>query len=130
TSLDQLAWQTARASAIFQADLDFLDQTAHEALAQLIVRDEPRLLTLDGLAFRELHVALQRRVLRAAAHRLQGDLRDLGFELVENVRRHIMADGRRAVWQWRRGLNVEWTGAMAGNRIRFWLVSDFGRGVE
>ena len=126
SGLDQLARQTARAAEIVQADLDFLEAAAREAFAALIVRDIPNLVTLNGLGFRELPVALQRRVLRAAVRHLQHDVRDLGFELVETARRHIMANGRRAVWQWRRGLNVEWTGAMAGNRIRLWLVSDDG----
>jgi len=122
-TLPQLARQTARAAEILEADLDYLDDVATATLAAITLREEGKLIALDGLAFRGLHLALQRRVMRAAVRRLEGEVRDLDFEQVEVARRHIVADGRRAVWQWRRGLNVEWTGAMAGNRIRLWLVS-------
>jgi hypothetical protein len=87
-----------------------------------MLREEPRLLALDGITFRGLHIAAQRRVLRAAAWQLQGHVLDISVEHIERARRHIMDNGRRAVWQWRGGLHVEWTGAMAGNRIRLWLV--------
>ena len=129
-TIDRLALQTARASAVLRADLDYLDETARAELAALTVREEYQMIALDGMRFVNLHVALQRRVLRAAVERLQGDIRDLSFELVEATRRHIVANGRRAVWQWRRGLNVEWTGAMAGNRIRLWLVPNQGNNSD
>ena len=123
-NLERLAWQTARSSAVLRSDLELLDEVTEAQLATLTIRAAPQLVVLDGLRFRELHLALQRRVLRAAVAKLQGDMRDLSFELVETARRHIADDGRHAVWQWRRGLNVEWTGAMAGNRIRLWLVAN------
>ncbi|HVF09229.1 MAG TPA: tRNA lysidine(34) synthetase TilS [Abditibacteriaceae bacterium] len=121
---ERLARQTARAGAVLRADLELLDEVTASQLASLTVRETPRLIALDGLRFQELHLALQRRILRAAVVRLQGDTRDLSFELVETTRRHIADGERRAVWQWRRGLHVEWTGAMAGNRIRLWLVAN------
>jgi len=119
---ERLARQTARACAVLRSDLELLDEITQAQLAAITIREAPSLIILNGLRFREMHLALQRRILRSAVARLQGDTRDLGFELVETTRRHIAADGRRAVWQWRRGVNVEWTGAMAGNRIRLWLV--------
>jgi tRNA(Ile)-lysidine synthase len=121
-SEDRLARQTARSCAVLRSDLELLDEMTNKHLEALTLRKEPGLVVLDGLRFREKHLALQRRILRAAVAGLQGDVQDLGFELVETTRRHIVADKRRAVWQWRRGINVEWTGAMAGNRIRLWLV--------
>jgi len=124
-SEDRLTRQTARSCEVLRADFELLDELTAAQLAVLTVREEPRLIVLDGLRFRELHLALQRRILRAAVARLQGETRDLGFEIIETTRRHIVGDKRRAVWQWRRGVHVEWTGAMAGNRVRLWLVPTY-----
>ncbi|HEX8237620.1 MAG TPA: tRNA lysidine(34) synthetase TilS [Abditibacteriaceae bacterium] len=123
-SLDALARQTARASQLWRDDIAWMNTAAREHLAAITVQEQPHLLALDGVAFRDFPVALQRRVLREAARRVQGNVQDIGSEHIEAARRHIVADGRRAVWQWRRGLSVEWTGAMSGNRIRLWLVGE------
>ena len=101
-----------------------MNESARAHLTAITVQEQPHFVALNGVAFRDLPVALQRRVLREAARRVQGDLQDIGSEQIEVARRHIAANGRRAVWQWRRGLNVEWTGAMSGNRIRLWLVGE------
>lgn len=145
-----LAKQAARAANILADDLDCLDALAQTHLEMLTLRREPHLLALDGLGFRALPVALQRRVLRHAAQQahgqvqhqdetsdkgikggidveLEGAMGGISARQIEVARRHIAADGRRAVWSWRGGLRLEWTGAMAGNRIRLWLVEDEAR---
>jgi tRNA(Ile)-lysidine synthase len=123
-SLAALARQTARASQLWRDDIAWMNATACEHLTAITVQEQPHLLALDGVAFRKLPVALQRRVLREAARHVRGDVQDIGSEQIEVARRHIAANGRRAVWQWRQGLSVEWTGAMSGNRIRLWLVGE------
>ena len=70
------------------------------------------------------HPALQRRILREAAQRVAGGFYSPGSEQIEEIRRHIADTGKRKVWCLEGGLQVEWTGAMAGNRIRVRLVQD------
>jgi tRNA(Ile)-lysidine synthase len=123
-SAHDLARQAARSSQLWRDDIAWMNATACERLTAITVQEQPHLVALDGVAFRTLPVALQRRVLREAARRVLGNLQDIGSEHIEVARRHIAANGRRAVWQWRKGLNVEWTGAMSGNRIRLWLVGE------
>jgi tRNA(Ile)-lysidine synthase len=117
-----LAEQSARAASLLRDDLDCLDELARAHLHTLIRRDEPALLTFDGLGFTALPVALQRRILREATRRVRGSLDGITAEHIEVTRRQITTNGRRAVWCWPTGLRVEWTGDMAGNRVRFWLV--------
>lgn len=119
-----LARQTARAAQLWRDDIAWMNEAAQQQMKAITVQETPHLMALDGLAFRALPVALQRRVLREAARRVQGDLQDIGSEHIEVARRHIEANGRRAVWQWRKGLHVEWTGAMSGNRVRLWVVGE------
>jgi tRNA(Ile)-lysidine synthase len=121
---EALTRQSTRAAELWRDDIEWMNGAAREQLAALTVQEKPHLVALDGLRFRALPVALQRRVLREAARQVCDDLQDIGSERVEVARRHIEADGRRAVWQWRRGLHVEWTGAMSGNRIRLWVVGE------
>lgn len=149
--LDALSRQAARAAQLWRDDLDFLDQSAKALLQQLKLRSAPNVLALDGLAFGKLPVAMQRRVLRAAARQVMakteasnsqtngsdtdsgvthGFVSEIGSESVETVRHHVAAGERRTVWQWRRGLNVEWTGAKSGNRIRLWRVEINESGAE
>jgi len=121
-SEDQLARQTLTASRIWRDDLDFLEASAQAALNELVLVDKQNLLILDGLKFRGLPTALQRRVLRNAAQKVEESSRDMAFARIEEVREHIKENRRHAVWQWRKNLTVEWTGEHAGNRIRFKCV--------
>lgn len=120
--MEQLARQTGRAAEILGAELDYLDALAQAALAALTLRQEENLIALDGPGYCRLPPPLQRRVLRVAVRHLRGHVQDVSLNAVETVRQHVLAGGRRAVWQWRSGIHVEWTGEMAGNRIRLWLV--------
>jgi tRNA(Ile)-lysidine synthase len=122
--LNALAQQAARSAQLWRDDIAWMNATAREQMKAITVQEQPHLVTLDGVAFRDLPVALQRRVLREAARRVQGNVQDIGSKHIEVARRHIEANGRRAVWQWRKGLSVEWTGAMSGNRIRLWVVGE------
>lgn len=119
---DRLARQTLTASRIWRDDLDVLEATTQAALNDLILIDEAGLLILNGIKFCEQPVALQRRILRTAAQKIDAASRDIPFSRIEEVREHIIANRRRAVWQWRKSLTVEWTGEHAGNRIRFKCV--------
>ena len=129
---DVLSGQTARAAQLWRDDLEFLDGAAKALLQQLQLRSRPGVLALDGLAFGKVPIAMQRRVLRVAARQLMADESsgEIGSEPIEAVCRHVAADGRRMVWQWRGGLNVEWTGAKSGNRLRLWRVGIKESGAE
>ncbi len=116
---NQLARQTLTASRILRDDLNFLEVSAQAALNDLVLVNEQNLLILDGLKFQGLPIAIQRRVLRNATQKVEENSRDMAFARIEEVREHITLNRRRAVWQWRKNLIVEWTGEHAGNRIRF-----------
>ncbi len=118
----RLAKQTLRASQIQRNDLEFLESAADLAFKSCSLCEEENLLVLDGLKFRELPIALQRRVLRACAQKLASEAREMSAQRIEGARVHIAQNCRRAVWQWSKSLNVEWTGEKSGNRIRFWRV--------
>lgn len=111
--------QAGRSAEILREDFIVLENLASTHMSALMLTDEENLLILDGVGFRDLSVGLQRRVLRLAVEKLEGHKRDVSFERVEEVRHQVGEDKRRAVWMWKKTLQVEWTGAMAGNRIRF-----------
>jgi tRNA(Ile)-lysidine synthase len=121
---ERLLKQVARSASLLRVENDYLAEIAREKVKEFTMREEPGLLTLDGLRFRTQHIALQRRILREAAQQVTGGFYSSGSEQIEEVRRHIIADAKRAVWCREAGLRIEWTGAMAGNRIRFWVVGD------
>lgn len=118
----QLVKSMERSGQILRDDIELLDCMARQSLQSLTIKHEENLLILDGESFRELPVALQRRVLREALPAIGDHTRDLKFERFEEVRRAVTENQRRAVWQWRADLKVEWTGEHSGNRIRFWRV--------
>ena len=119
-SRETLARQTSQSALLRRDESDFLDELATAQLEKLRVDGQPNALTLDGEKLVLLSAALQRRVLRIA---LRGfDARDLGHEQLEEVRRHISQSAKRRVWCLARGVRVEWTGAMSGNRVRLWRV--------
>lgn len=119
---DQIALCHARNAQIGRDEAIFIDKMAAQRLETLVLRRENDLLALDGIGFCALDVALQRRVLRLGARHVLPDLRDLEAEKIESARLCILENQKRAVWTWRKALRVEWTGAGAGNRIRFWRV--------
>ena len=114
-----LACSMERSGQILRDDIELLDALAGEELEKLTLKHEGSVLVLDGLVFRELPVALQRRVLREALPAVGDHTRDLKFERFEEVRLAVVGNRRRTVWQWRANLKVEWTGEHSGNRIRF-----------
>lgn len=122
-----IAAQHARGAQIARDESGWMEKMAQEALEELVLKRDAGLLALDGLAFAALDGALQRRVARLAARAICPDLRDLSFEKVEALRLHVLAGNKRQVWCWRGDLRVEWTGAGAGNRLRFWRVRNQAR---
>ena len=120
--LGELSRGHARGAQIMRDEAALLDAITARELERLIIARGENLLALDAPAFNALNIALQRRVLRAAARELAPELRDLGADKVETVRLSVVADGRRAVWSWPHGVSVEWTGRERGNRVRLWRV--------
>lgn len=119
---DQTAVLHAKNAQIGRDETVFLDKLASQALETLILKRETDLIALDGLIFQRLDVALQRRVLRLGARHILPDLRGLEATKIEVARLCIVQNQKRAVWTWRKALQVEWTGVGAGNRVRFWRV--------
>lgn len=121
-SLEQLARQSARAAHLWREDNDFLDELARQKMELIILQRDADLLILNGSRFAQMPAPLARRVLRVAAQNLNPAARETGSELIETARYHIASAGRHAVWQWPHQITIEWTGALAGNRIRLRVV--------
>lgn len=119
---DELARGFALNAQLLRDEDAWLELQGIEALEGLVLKREEGLLALDGLAFRALPVALQRRVLRGAARQIEPQARDVERAKIETLRLACTQNARREVWTWRKVLRVEWTGGGAGNRLRFWRV--------
>ena len=119
---DALARSFALNAALARDEDAFLEREALNCLEELGVKRAEGLVTLDGLRLRELDVALVRRIIRVAARAVAPELREIESRKVETVRLAVADGQKRAVWSWRSGVRVEWTGASAGNRLRFWRV--------
>ena len=119
---DELARGFSANAQLARDEDSFLEQLALETLQSLVCKRESGLVTLDGVRFSELNVVLARRVIRLAARSVAPDVREIEARKVEAVRLAVTKGQKREVWTWRSGLRVEWTGAWAGNRLRFWLV--------
>lgn len=115
---DQLAKQASRTALLARDENDFWNQQITAHWQKVLLEETPLLIVLDGAHFRDSHVALQRRILRFAISQFCQTSANLSFERVEEARRHICDDGRNAVWQWRGGISVHWTGPNSGRRIR------------
>ncbi len=119
---DELARGFAFNAQLARDEDEWLEVQAQEALERLVRKREEGLVTLDGLAFCALAVALQRRVLRLAAREIEPSAREVERVKIETLRLACTQNARREVWTWRKVLRVEWTGKGAGNRLRFWRV--------
>ena len=122
--LDGLAGGHARGAQIMRDESAFLETLAARELKRLILQHDENSLSLNAPLFCELDVALQRRVLRAAARQIAPDLRDLSADKVEIVLLSAIENRQRAVWSWPHGVRVEWTGVQRGNRIRLWRIEN------
>jgi len=116
--VEQLAKQASRTALLARDENDFWNQQIFEHWQKVLLGETPSLIILDGARFVELHVAMQRRLLRFAVSHFCQTSANLSFERVEETRRHICNDARNAVWQWRGGIHVHWTGPNSGRRIR------------
>ncbi len=124
-NVDVLARQSWSAAQLWRDDLQYLDEAAKALLHSLEVRTRPNVLTLDGLAFQDLPLSMQRRVLRLAIEEIMGEnapKSEIGSKRIEEIQRRIAAHERRAVWQISSEIFIEWTGVKSGNRIRLWRV--------
>jgi tRNA(Ile)-lysidine synthase len=83
-----------RLSRLLRDEECWLDRLVTERLGALGARDGAAGIRLDIAALAQDQPALQRRVLRAALQRVRGDLRRVGFEPIEAMRRLVGADGR------------------------------------
>ena len=121
-----MRWPAAtRAARGYYGDESALVETlAARELERLILKRDESSLSLSAPLLRELDIALQRRVLRAAARHIAPDLRDLNADKVETVLLSVVENRQRAVWSWPHGVRVEWTGPQRGNRIRLWRVEN------
>ena len=119
----RLLRQVVRGCEIMREDSQILGDLTVACLTEMTLSETVDLLIIDGVKFRDSPLALQRRVFRLAVEKLEGHTRDVSFEKIETARLHVEAGKRRAVWMWKKSLHVEWTGEMAGNRIRFKRLS-------
>lgn len=87
----QIKVHLQRLANIARPEVEFLEQTAQEALQRLAETTEEGLaLPVDSL--RQLHLAIQRRVVRAALRQVKGTPTEIGFHEVERVREAAAAD--------------------------------------
>lgn len=120
--LDELSRSHARGARILRDESAFIETLAARELERLTLARGEDSLSLSAPLFSELDIALQRRVLRAAARQIAPDLRDLRADKVEIVLLSVVENRKRAVWSWPHGVRIEWTGTQRGNRIRLWRV--------
>lgn len=116
--VEQLAKQASRTALLARDENNFWEEQTVAHWQKVLLEETPSLIILEGARFAVLHPALQRRLLRYAVSRFCQTSANLSFERVEEARRHICDDGRNAVWQWRDGISVHWTGKESGRRIR------------
>lgn len=119
---DELARAFSLNAALARDEDAFLEREAKRELESLIVKRGEELVALDGLRFRELDVVLARRIIGLAARAIAPEFHNASRAKIEAVRLAIVNGQKREVWTWRNGVRVEWTGAFAGNRLRFWRV--------
>jgi len=81
-----------RTSQTLSADRDLLESLADEAFSRVLNREEAKALIFDKNGFANLHLSLQRLVLRKAFSALQPTTRDVGFDAVERALAAIAAD--------------------------------------
>lgn len=78
-----------RLAGLMRAEEDWLDTVVADHLHAATVSAGPDHIRLDAMSVARLHPALQRRVLRAAVVHIRGDLRRIGFEAIEAMRRQL-----------------------------------------
>ncbi len=72
----------------------WLESLVDDHLRRVTLEEAANHHLLDGAALARSHPGLQRRLLRAALARIRGDLRRIGFELIEAVRALLKAECR------------------------------------
>jgi len=72
-----------RSAQVIRAECDLLEVLCDEAWRRVVLEENARAITLSREAWHELHLAMQRAVLRRAVQHLRRDLRDIGFQHIE-----------------------------------------------
>lgn len=119
---DELARGYALNAQLLRDEEAWMDAEAISVFGQLVVKRGEGSVALDGIAFKTLPVALQRRVLRLGALEIEAGAAGVERAKIETLRLACVQNTRRAVWTWKKNLRAEWTGQGAGNRLRFWRV--------
>lgn len=81
-----------RTAEILSAESDFLDHQAAAVLETLIIKESPACV-LRTAAWRQLHVALQRRVLLKLLYRLRGEPKGFSFHHVDIINEFLISAG-------------------------------------
>ena len=121
-SSDELARGYALNAELLRDEEAWMDAEATSVFGRLMVKREEGIVALDGIVFRTLPIALQRRVLRLGAVEIEAEAAGVERAKIETLRLACVQNSKRAVWTWRKNLRAEWTGQGAGNRLRFWRV--------
>ncbi|AGB40148.1 tRNA(Ile)-lysidine synthetase [Halobacteroides halobius DSM 5150] len=80
-----------RTAQICRTEDDFLSQQAAQLLEKIIIKQNTEQLILDVEDFVELHVALQRRLIREAIKTLQNDYKNIYYQHIENILELVVA---------------------------------------
>lgn len=80
-----------RETIVLQDENDFMHQAMLQQCASSGIKKEDHSITYDLPAFKQLHVALQRRLLHWGVHALLNDSNDIGFQQIEILRTQILA---------------------------------------
>ncbi len=101
----------SRTSEALEGDLDWLEECVSSAWPQ-VVRGEGGALVLDRGRMLSLHPAVQRHLLRRAVREVLGDLEDIEWKHIEQMRRGLgLRKGKRVVLPRRLVMSVEGCGA-------------------
>lgn len=82
----QIAGRLQHLAAVTAADYALIEQLTQKKWAEIKRESGPDWLALDRLAWLALPLSLRRRMLRQAVQQLRADLRDVGFQPIEQAR--------------------------------------------
>ncbi|MCG9131191.1 tRNA lysidine(34) synthetase TilS [Candidatus Poribacteria bacterium] len=87
----------SRTADVLRAESEYLATAAREALETCRIQDLHERVVLDRVAFRQYHIALQRRMLRQSVSEMSGDMSDLYFAHCEKMLNLIQAEASNAL---------------------------------
>ncbi|GAB6139002.1 tRNA lysidine(34) synthetase TilS [Halanaerobaculum tunisiense] len=74
-----------RMARILRAEEDYLSDHATDILQEITIRESKTELIINRRSFLELHIALQRRIIREAIRYLQGDCQDIYYQHIQDI---------------------------------------------